>query len=441
MKLYVRSSEKITAARTIEQLQEQEGKGLPKQVFNQLIAVDPTSDAANGKGGKYCPWILRMYKNESLKKEDFTNLKDALEMFVKDYKKYPKQDIGQYKSVEEFLADTEAVGNRELTDKEKKKMLKKQAHQAGDSDREFLVRDGEWEVWKPLTYAGSISLAREGGEKASWCTAYEGNDHYWNSYTRQGPLYIFLKDNDPTAKMQLHFPTDSWYDFNDRSRGMDAFYTFCSEHPKIGKLFEIKSEGGLLTRAGEVVQYDAKAEEIIIPEGVTRLPDFRFPEACKKVVIPDSMTDIAAGAFRGSNVETVVANNIQKIGANAFRESAITNIDLSTVTKIGSSSFRNCKNLHDLDLNPDEVSIGSYAFAENLFTDLTVSPSMKLFMGAFDACEDLVVTWAKEDEPFEFSQIKMLVLAKDKCPELFETNKGYVTIKTTSGEVFEADKD
>ena len=68
MKVYIR------AARTVEQLEQQEGQGLPKPMLRRLIALDPTSDYDNGKGGKYCPWIIRMYKNKLLTEDEFLNL-------------------------------------------------------------------------------------------------------------------------------------------------------------------------------------------------------------------------------------------------------------------------------------------------------------------------------------------------------------------------------
>ena len=108
---------------------------------------------------------------------------------------------------------------------------------SSDGDKEFIVETPEWEVWKPLTWEGSIELARVGGSKARWATAYEGNDHYWNAYTKRGPLYIFINKNDPSQKRQLHIETNSWYDENDRSLGMPAFDKFCEESPEVAEYF------------------------------------------------------------------------------------------------------------------------------------------------------------------------------------------------------------
>ena len=58
-------------------------------------------------------------------------------------------------------------------------------------------------------------------------------------------------------------------------------------------------------------------------------------------------------------------------------------------------------------------------------------------MGTFDDCPNLTIVWEKPDEPYEFSNIKELVLDEATCPQLLETNKGYVRIRTTGGQVYE----
>lgn len=433
MKVYIR------AARTVEQLEQQEGQGLPKPMLRRLIALDPTSDYDNGKGGKYCPWIIRMYKNKLLTEDNFLNLQDALEMFAKDYKKYPKSDLNQYKDVEEFLQDTHDVGNRELTDKEKKKLLKKQAHHASTEDKKFCVEEGDWEVWQPLTYAGSISLAREGGEKASWCTAYEGNDNWWRSYTRQGPLYIFLNRKDPRAKMQLHIPTKSWYDFNDSSKGMSRFYQFCAEHPVIGDYFKVETVGGVVAVAGSIVQYDESATEIVIPDSVEQLPKFKFPSSCTKVTLPDTITTIPPRAFEDSSIEVVEANNLQKIGPAAFKGTPIREIDLSHVTVFGTSAFRFCGGLRNLRFSTEPVHLGAFVFCETGLTQVTITPNVDMNMSAFDTNPNLVVIWKGTDDYDEdyckFVGIKELVIDPAKYPNVFAANEGSVDIRTPNGEV------
>lgn len=425
MKLYIK------AAVSIENLKEQFAKDLPDDVFKQLIELDPTSNFDAGKGGKYCPWIFRQYNAKHLTEADYVNLKDALELFSKQYKKYPSADIGSYKTVEDFLNATHAVGDRELTDKEKAKLLKKQAHHAGDSDREFIVSDGEWEVWRPLTYAGSISLAREGGHKAKWCTAYEGDTHYWDSYTRKGPLYIFLNKSNPDEKYQLHIQTNSWYDINDRSQGMDAFYDFCGAHPNIGNYFKVHTTNGVVYCAGEVVRYQPDAEEIIFEDGITFLPSISIPLSVVRVVLPDSITEIPESMFKNSNVQEVEFHNVSTIGSNAFAHTKLQHIDLSSVTTIGPKAFQDCTSLQTAIFNTNGVKFGMYAFQGDTSLDQTVTlrDDDLLSLGVFDDCEKLTIIWDSEDADYDFSNIKKLIVNEAACPELVSCNTGYVTIE------------
>jgi len=424
MKVYIR------AALTVKQLETQNGVGLTKPVLKQIIEIDPTSNYDEGKGGKYCPWLIKQHKLGNLTPDDYTNVKDALELFSKDFRHYPNSDINQYKTVEQFLSDTNAVANRELTDREKEKLHGKQAHQAGDDDKEFLVADGDWEVWTPKTYTGSIALARMGGGgQADWCTAWTRSDNYYKSYTARGPLYIFLNKGNTGEKYQLHFQSDSWYDARDRSLGMDAFYDFIAKYPKFKEFFKVKSEGGVLSRAGSIIKYDPEATVIDVPAGMEKLPNFKFPDKCKVVNLPDSITEIPPKCFENCKVETVTFNNVTAIKAGAFRGSSIKNIDLSGVTHIGSSAFRDCKKLQSIDLNP-EVVINSYSFAgDPIGGTVVVAPTMKLSMSSFEDCANLTIVWEKEDEPYSFYGIKELVLDPKACPELFEMNNGEVPIR------------
>lgn len=345
MKIYVK------AAVSIENLKAQFAPDMDDELFNRLIELDPTANLEQNKGGKYCPWIFRQYNKGNLTEADFDNLYDALHMFSTQYRKYPKTDLGQYKTVEEFLQDTHTVGNRELTEKEKAKLLKKQAHNAGDEDKRFLVEDGEWEVWQPLTYQGSISLARQGGEKASWCTAYEGNDNYWRSYTNRGPLYIFINKNDPRAKMQLHFDSNSWYDFNDRSQGMEAFYRFASEHPAIEKLFEIKSVDGIQYRAGEVVGFDPQAKDLIFNDEVTSITH-KFPEGLERVAFLNPNCAITSDMFKGLTklYRVKLPTALKEIPTRCFEGcTSLESLKIpDTVTVYKQSAFSGCTNLRDL---------------------------------------------------------------------------------------------
>ena len=429
----------ISAAVSVKNLKQQYGRGIPNDLFQELVQLDPTFqlnpdiEFDENKGGKYGPWIFRQYaKARDLTRGDFNNVADALHLFAKEYKKYPHSNIMDYKSVAEFLRDTGAVGNRELDEKEKKKLLKKQAHHASDQDKKFLVADGDWEVWTPLTYAGSISLAREGGgHKAEWCTAYEGSDNYYRSYTSRGPLYIFINRANPEEKYQTHFDGNraSWfYDQYDREQGKQAFLDFCAQHPAIGDYFEIKNEGGVQTRANSVMGYVSDATEITIPDWISELPNMSFPKTCKKVTLPDSVTVIPSDAFTDSNVEEVVANNITEVKRNAFKNSAIRSIDLTNVTLVEASAFRGCKNLKDIDV-PANATLQAFSFCGcDLTGTITQYPETTISAGTYDNNPNLTIVWEDADVKFPINGIHELILKKGKYPEMLAANSGRITV-------------
>jgi len=438
MKLYIR------AAISIENLENQFGKDIPKPVIRQIINLDPTSNPDSGKGGKYCRWLLELYKKGNLVKNDFGNVKDALMMYADDStrKKFPKTDIMQYKTFDEFLQDCHTVGNMPETAEEAKRRLKKEAHRASDADKKFLVEDDTWMVWQALTHAGNMSLARygdpDGTHKAGWCTAYEGKrgEGYFNDYSSQDNIYVFIPKQNPIDKYQSCPGSGSWwFDKDDREHGKDAFFDFCAEHPKIAEYFNVMFTGGVTTFRGKVVGYDKNATTITVPDGMVALPNFPVPDACTKVILPDSITNIPSRAFINSNVVTLEANNLERIGPNAFNSSAITNIDLSGVNgRIGSNAFSNCKNLTNVTLGTP--SIGPCAFAgSGIVAEVTITPEMHLDMMAFNGCPNVIVTWDKEDEAYRFfdtsgkSSIKLLRLNPEKCPKLFEMNDGKVDME------------
>ena len=439
MKLYIR-------AVTIEELEQQYGKdpGMTKQRFKDLINLDPTADykrtspSAN-KRGKYGPWIMKQNRlgNIGTAANDLDDLRDALQLFSTDYKHYPKSDINQYKTVEEFLTDSQRVGNRQLSARELEKLHGKQAHKAGDSDKKFLCEDGDWELWTPLTYQGSIALARSGGgPQAEWCTAWTRSDSYYKSYTSRGTLYIFLNKNNTGEKYQTCIYSDNvenscwFYNAADREQGRQAFFNFLDQHPNFKEFFKVQDTNGVRTMGETIIGYTPGVDQIIIPDGITTIPNKQFPDTCKVVILPDSVTTISDSAFRNSNVETVEFNAVTTIGKNAFEGSAIQNIDLSAVELIDNGAFRGCKNLEVANFNKT-ARLGAYAFADctALNGPITLYPTTVVSSGTFNNCSNLTLIWKDDDFAYPIDGIKLLKVDMATHPQLVDTNKDYVTIK------------
>lgn len=435
MKLYIR-------AVTIEELEQQYGKdpGMTKKKFKELINLDPTADYGRttptaNKRGKYGPWIMKQYRLGNITETDYDNIRDALDLFSKDYRHFPKSDLNQYKTVTEFLSDANRVGNRELTAKELEKLHGKQAHSAGDSDKKFLCEDGDWELWTPLTYQGSIALARSGGgPQAEWCTAWTRSDTHYKSYTARGPLYIFLNKNNTGEKYQTHIGSDgrnSWfYDARDYEQGERAFFAFLDKHPTFKEFFRVRDTNGVRTMAETIIGYTPDATEIIIPDGVTMIPNKQFPNSCTRVVLPDSVTTISDNAFKNSNVETVEFDAVTTIGKCAFEGSAIRDIDLSGVELIDNGAFRNCTNLTSVNYS-DYVKLGAYAFAgcTGLRGPIVQPKTALISSGTFNGCSNLTLIWEDDDAAYPLDDIKLLKVDVATHPQLVATNENYVTIQ------------
>ena len=364
MKIYIRAAD-------IQSIKDGIGKGLKDSVVEQIIRADPTSDYDNNRSGKYWRWLFTQYKSGNLTEDDFQNVYDALQDFNRRGNRYTHTDIAQFDTVEEFLEDARRVGEAPMTEKEKKKMLKKQAHHADSEDRKFIAEDGDWEVWQPLTYAGSISLAREGGDKAKWCTAYEGNDNYWRSYTSRGPLYIFLNKSNPHEKYQLHFESNSWYDIHDHSQGLDSFYAFIADKPEIQEGLELYVVGGAVIKSGKLISIVKNSNNIDlsnIPVPVTEIGSdlFRGATNIKSVILPNTLTKIGDQCFSGcTGLETIeLPNSLQTIGAEAFNgcRSLKSIVIPDSVTSIGLNCFCFCAGLESVKLSNSLESIGINAF-------------------------------------------------------------------------------
>ena len=328
MKIYIKS------AVSIDNLKSQFGQDIDDDLFDKLLLIDPTTNPNSSQGGKYCPWILKQYNKGNLETSEFSNLKDALSYFTKNSKKYTYSDIGRYATVDEFLDAFEEVSARPLTDKEQAKMLKKSAHKAGDKDKKLLAKDGEWELWRPLTQAGSISLARWGGVKADWCTAYEDKDTHWKDYIDEGPLYIFINTSDPGEKYQVSLARNEFNDIDNIELRMDGFYRFIGKHPNFNKFFKTGiDDNGMIIKKDTLKHYCGDSPTVEIPDGILTIGGSAFIrcDTIEKVVIPESVKQIGSIAFRYcSNLSEVVIKNPR--------------------CHIGQLAFANCENLKEVTL-------------------------------------------------------------------------------------------
>lgn len=199
---------------------------IPREDFNKIISLDPqTDDRRIGDIAKNL--ILRCYRRGD---KDFLANSDslvaAIERFLemKDVYEVDKQNLMNYPDIQSFisyippspilasLAGTryEPVEGRDFT---------------------HIATTKNYDVFKLLTYRGSERLAHARGAQNVWCTAggadglqYQGSlDHsretsYWQRYSSEGSLYMFLHKSEPTDRTKnfnMSYKAGNVYEFRD----------------------------------------------------------------------------------------------------------------------------------------------------------------------------------------------------------------------------------
>jgi len=387
MKRYIKSFTYIRSAVSIDNLISQ-FPSVEESDFDEIIRLDPTFREGSSFGGKYAVWLLNQFSKGNFDRSSYSNLRDALDMFVKRSRAFAYSDLGRYKTVKEFLDDSARVGELPLSDNERQKELQRSVHNAGDKDKKLLAKDGKWELWQPLTYEGSISLAQYGGEKAKWCTAYSGDDRYWKRYSKRGPLYIFINIDDPKEKYQSSPSTGSWfYDFNDNELGENRFLDFLNNHSPFAKaldlheegvskfylkdaeLFEYTSEiklGGIvLKRESREIESYKSASDIVLPEGLETIPQHAFADSyyLTSIKIPKSVRVVGSGAFRLSRLREVVLPDGVDLGWDVFQGTELDEVTIpSGVKEVPRGCFRDCEYLEKVYLPEGLTTLKEIAF-------------------------------------------------------------------------------
>lgn len=182
-------------------------------IFSQLIALDPTFDPNRDRLGSYGKWILDLYKRGNLKEEDFYKVSSYLTKFDSIKKNLQQRDISGYKNLPDLARVLDDYVEPQQTSGQRLRQLRRDIkHTDLGEEAELVFEDSDWEIWIPKTYNASCKL----GRGSHWCTATTEDDAYYNSYTRQGPLYIIINKHNNDEKYQFHFESQSFMDAEDR---------------------------------------------------------------------------------------------------------------------------------------------------------------------------------------------------------------------------------
>ncbi len=194
----------------------------------------------------YIKWLLNLYKNKKFKLEDIEKADKYISIFDKPnvYKELGGlKMVGTLDNIQELFGLIKPYYKVEyLDDKDKEEFIKEKC----------LVKEFKhFNMYIPNTHEESIWL----GNGTQWCTAADSDESlgYFDSYTKEGNLYILISKTDPKEKYQIHIRQTQFMNLNDEtakdtfdySNNMDIIDYFMTENldgiPYMG-IEDIKSE-------------------------------------------------------------------------------------------------------------------------------------------------------------------------------------------------------
>ena len=176
-------------------------------LFTKLCFLDPTT--TENKVGKYSNWILQRYNPNT----DVNALRRCMEWYADGIKRNILQrygvstDINSFGSYDELISTMEGIMKNDDSD-----MSSSEHNNRQKLEGQFRVlgSTSTYSVVQPLTFEAE----RYFGSGTAWCTV--GNEDYFKQYTRRGSLFIlYPKDGNKEKKMQFHFESDSFADYED----------------------------------------------------------------------------------------------------------------------------------------------------------------------------------------------------------------------------------
>ena len=184
---------------------------LIKEKINSLIegrfedAANANQDYANelmklksgGLKPKYIDWVLKQFKDGSLKKENNVALDYVLNN-LKLFDMYSERqiiknkDIGKYKNIDDVVSAV--LQAEEIIDNKNKKKA------VSESEQEVFYNDNDWKIVQPKTAQASCKL----GINTKWCISATKSKNHFQNYTESGNvLFYFIFDKKNNKKYAI----------------------------------------------------------------------------------------------------------------------------------------------------------------------------------------------------------------------------------------------
>lgn len=235
------------AVADINDIYEKYYRTIPKNIFFEIVAADPTYKFEKpNKIGKYAKWLLKLYANNNLELDNLQQVRSLLQIFHENKKNLKDNDINKYHTLDELSDALEQFqdGDVYFTKSQREKQIK-----AKEAD--IIYNDDEWEIIVPKTWEASKLY----GAHTKWCTASKESSNYFDDYNSKGKLYINI-DKRNNNKYQFHFETNSFMDEEDAeiedpiAESIDMPQKVIDFYTKLGKkqsILAVKVQKNLLT--------------------------------------------------------------------------------------------------------------------------------------------------------------------------------------------------
>lgn len=181
-------------------------KGLSQEDFTAIIAKDPT--AKKGLAGPMSDWMINRFLEGQFNLSELDEVAETLMTFRQFQSHLPTSDIKQVKSypyikrlVQKFKSHDDA------TDEFKSQKDKSIRDSAG---AEIVYEDKYWTIMLIKTMNAAIKY----GKGTTWCTAGRVSNMF-DSYSKNGPIYILTSKLDSDEKYQLHKHSNQIKDTSD----------------------------------------------------------------------------------------------------------------------------------------------------------------------------------------------------------------------------------
>ena len=194
------------------------GAETPEQFVDRLAVFDPTPNQ------KYLPWIAKTVLDRSTKLEDASKLKEYLATFERVKNQLEKQDINAYKNGQELYSAIKDLDPAAKSGKQEKKSERDAFFAKGEVEQ--IYRDGTLQILHPKTKSASCYF----GQGTQWCTAATKSENYFDTYNRQGPIYIINILGKKDDRYQVHFESGQFMDIHDKPADWNAFL---EKHPAV----------------------------------------------------------------------------------------------------------------------------------------------------------------------------------------------------------------